>query len=57
MKPEYEWRECVTCEAKYIEDCKHQEVDIGGVKKLPDYCFRRDLIKIEPKSHKQDDIR
>jgi hypothetical protein len=51
MKPTYEWRDCVTCEAKFIEDCKHLQVIIGGKNKIPEYCWREDLIRIEPKPH------
>jgi hypothetical protein len=56
MMPEYEWRDCVGCKACYLEDCKHQEVGVGGIKKLPDYCYREDLIKLTPKPHMPDDI-
>ncbi len=55
MKPEYEWRDCVHCEVKYIEDCKHQDVDLNGKRKLPDYCFRKDLVRDEPNPHKQNE--
>jgi hypothetical protein len=54
MRPDYEWRECVSCEAKYIEECKHQEVGIGGIHKLPDYCYREDLVRDKPKPHPTD---
>ena len=43
--------ECMQCKAVYIEDCKHQDVGIGGKRELPDYCYREDLIKDEKKPH------
>lgn len=51
MKQEFEWRECVLCEAKYIEDCKHIDVAIGGKPELPKSCWRIESIKNIPKPH------
>jgi hypothetical protein len=44
-------RPCSMCEAKYIEDCLLIEVTLEGKPKLPDKCWREDLIKNIPKSH------
>jgi hypothetical protein len=51
MKLEFEWRECVLCEAKYIEDCKHIDVAIGGKPELPKSCWRIESIKNIPRPH------
>jgi hypothetical protein len=50
-KPEFELRQCVRCEIRWIEDCPYAEVDIEGKPKLPKYCYRVDLVKITPKPH------
>jgi hypothetical protein len=51
-KQEYEFRICVSCEARYIEDCECIEIELGtGKPILPKYCWRQDLIKLTPKPH------
>lgn len=47
----YEFRDCVRCECKWIEDCPHIIVELGGKVKLPIDCWREDRVKIEPKPH------
>ena len=51
----FEWRECVRCECKFIEDCSHVVVELGGKNSIPNYCWRKDLIKEGPKPHNTDD--
>lgn len=51
MKGYSEYRECVQCEAKYIEDCPHVVVILGGKNQIPEDCWREDLIKLTAKPH------
>jgi hypothetical protein len=49
---EFEYRVCVHCEAKYIEDCRVADIEIGTGKPLiPKGCWRREYVKEEPKPH------
>ena len=50
-QPIFELRVCVRCEVKWIEDCPAIEVEVGGKPVLPAGCWRRELIKLEPKPH------
>lgn len=54
MKPEFEYRDCVQCEANYLDQCKHIVVVIGGKPELPDVCWRRDRVKLMPEPHNQE---
>jgi hypothetical protein len=53
MIPEYELRQCVRCECKWIEDCPAVEVELGGKPVLPSGCWRRELIKLTAKPHNE----
>jgi hypothetical protein len=53
MKPEFEFRKCVHCDAHYIEECPQIEVVIGGKPELPEGCWRRDKVELKAKSHKK----
>jgi hypothetical protein len=53
MTPEYELRQCVRCECKWIEDCPAIEVELGGKPVLPSGCWRRELIKLTAKPHNE----
>lgn len=49
---EFEERICVHCEAKYIEDCRIADIEVGtGKPRIPKYCWRKDQVKEEPKPH------
>jgi len=48
---EYEFRRCVHCEARCINECS-EKIKTGNEFTLPFGCWREDLIKDKPKTEK-----
>lgn len=52
MTKELDWKFCVQCVTKYIEDCPYAGVDLEGKPEVPGKCWKAEDIKMIPRPHK-----